>query len=85
MMKWDGMPIEVEFQGKTFNAFVSREALEDLGGLKGTEPPEVWLKVFEDEEGNILDAIRIAFEEQDRWDARGRLYVRSKHFRKLMG
>jgi transcriptional regulator with XRE-family HTH domain len=83
MMKWDGMPIEVEFQGKTFNAFISREALEDLGELKGTEPPEVWLKVFEAEEGNILDAIRQAFGQQDRWDQRGRLYVAGRHFRKL--
>jgi transcriptional regulator with XRE-family HTH domain len=84
MMKWDGMGVEVEFQGKTFNAFISREALEDLGSLKGTEPPEIWVKVFEAEEGNILDAIRLAFEQRDRWDNRGRLHVGGRHFRKLM-
>jgi transcriptional regulator with XRE-family HTH domain len=83
MMKWDGMGVEVEFRGKTFNAFISREALEDLGGLKGTEPPEIWVKVFEAEQGNVLDAIRMAFEQNDRWDERGRLHVGGRHFRKL--
>ncbi len=83
MMKWEGMAVELEFQGRAFKAFISREALEDLGRLKGTEPPEVWVKVFEAEEGNILDAIRMAFEQPGRWDERGRLHVSSMHFRKL--
>jgi transcriptional regulator with XRE-family HTH domain len=83
MMKWEGLPIEVEFRGKTFNAFISREAIEDLGGLKGTEPADVWLKVFETEEGNVLEAVRKAFGQKDRWDEQGRLHVGGKHFRKL--
>jgi transcriptional regulator with XRE-family HTH domain len=83
MMKWEGMPIEVEFQGKTFTAFLSREAIEDLGGLKGTEPSEEWVEVFDEEEGNILDAIRKAFGQKDRWDDRGRLHVSGRHFPKL--
>jgi transcriptional regulator with XRE-family HTH domain len=83
VMKWEGMPVEVEFKGKTFTAFLSREAIEDLGGLKGTEPPEAWLKIFDAEEGNILDAIRAAFDQKDRWDERGRLHVAGRHFLRL--
>ena len=85
MMKWDGMPLEVEFKGKTFTAFISREAIEDLGRLKGTEPPEQWVKVFDKNEGTILDGIVDAFTSDDRWDEQGRLYVTSSHIAELRG
>jgi transcriptional regulator with XRE-family HTH domain len=81
--KWDGVPLEVEFKGKAFTAFVSREAIEDLGSLRGTEPEKVWLEVAEKHLGHILDAIILAHEAGDRWNERRHLIVGSKHFRKL--
>lgn len=85
MMKWDGMPIEVEFKGKTFTAFINRDAIEDLGGLQGTEPPEAWLRVFEKHEGKILDGIVDAFQKGDRWNEQGHLYVNGSHIAELRG
>jgi hypothetical protein len=55
----------------------SREANEDLGGLRGTEPEKVWIEVAEKHQGRILDAIIVAHKAGDRWNERG------KHFRKL--
>ena len=83
MMRWEGMPVDVEFKGKTFTAFISREALEDLGRLKGTEPPEAFLKVFDKHQGSILDGIRAASARADRWDEQGRLHVIRDHIREL--
>ena len=83
MMKWEGMPLEVEFKGKTFTVFVSREVIEDLGRLKGTEPPKAYLEVFDAHQGSILDGIRLAVESGDRWDDRERLYVAGRHIREL--
>ena len=37
---WEGMPVEIEFKGKTFDAFISYEVLEDLGRLTKKEPDE---------------------------------------------
>ena len=81
--KWDGVPLEVQFKGEAFTAFVSREAIEDLGGLRGTEPEKVWFQVAEKHIGRILDAIIVAFEVGDRWNERHQLIVSSKHFRWL--
>jgi len=80
---FDGMPIEVDYKGRQFTARISREAVEDLGRLRGDEPKDAWLKVFDDHQGAILNAIRRAFESDDRWDERGRLSVVSSHFPEL--
>ena len=79
---FDGMPVDVEFRGRQFKALISREAVEDLGHLRN-EPKEAWLRVFDDHQGAILNAIRRAFEKGDRWDDRGRLRVLSDHFPEL--
>jgi hypothetical protein len=83
LTKWDGVPVEVEYKGKAFTAFISREAIEDLGKLKGTESVEKWLEVAENQLGFILDAICVAHQAGDRWNDRGFLIVGSKHFRSL--
>lgn len=79
---FDGMPVDVEFQGRHFKALISREVIEDLGRLR-EEPKEAWLRVFDEHEGAILDGIRRAFESGKRWDDRGRLRVLSDHIPEL--
>jgi transcriptional regulator with XRE-family HTH domain len=87
LTKWDGLPVEVEFKGNVFTAFVSREAIEDLGELKGNEPVSEWLAVFDRYSGSILDAIRGAYSNAKNWDRQeigsGFLRVTSRYIREL--
>jgi transcriptional regulator with XRE-family HTH domain len=84
MTKWDGMPIEVEFKGRQFTAFLSREAIEDLGRLKGDEAEGVWLGVFDKYRASILDGIRRAYAVEKNWDSRqGCLRVTGRYIREL--
>ena len=87
LTKWDGLPVEVEFKGNVFTAFVSREAIEDLGKLKGNEPVSKWLAVFDKYSGSILDAIRSAYPNAKNWDRQeigsGFLRVTSRYIREL--
>ena len=80
---WEGMPIEVEFKGKTFDAFISYEVLSDLGRLTKKEPDEVYLRIFDKHRGSILDGVRHAFGDAENWDKQGRLYIRGKDIRGL--
>ena len=80
---WEGMPVEVEFKGKTFDAFITYEALSDLGGLTKKEPDEVYFKIFDKHRGSILDGVRRAFGDAKNWDNQGRLYIRGKDIREL--
>lgn len=80
---WEGMPVEVEFKGKTFHAFITYEVLEDLGRLRKKEPDEVYFKIFEKHRGSILDGIRNAFDDRENWDTQGRLFVREKDISEL--
>lgn len=83
MTMWDGMPLEVEFKGKAFCAFISREVLDDLGRLTKKEPDEVYFKIFDKHRGSILDAVRRAFGSRENWDKQGRLYIRGKDIPEL--
>jgi len=84
MTKWDGMPIEVEFKGKRFTAFLSREAIEDLGRLKGNEPEDVWLGVFDKYRASILDGIRWPYSSEKNWDSKqGCLRFAGRYIREL--
>lgn len=84
MTKWDGMPIEVEFKGKRFTALLSREAIADLGRLKGEEPEDVWLRVFDKYRASILEGIRRAYSTEKNWDSkRGCLRVTGRYIREL--
>jgi transcriptional regulator with XRE-family HTH domain len=80
---WEGMPVEVEFKGKTFDVFISYEVLEDLGRLTKKEPDEVYFKIFDKHRGSILDAVRRAFGDAENWDKHGRLYIRGKNIPEL--
>ena len=80
---WEGMPIEVEFRGKTFHAFITYEVLEDLGRLKRKQSDEVYFKIFEMHRASILDGIRRAFGGRENWDKQGRLFVREKDISEL--
>jgi transcriptional regulator with XRE-family HTH domain len=80
---WEGMPIEVEFKGRRFHAFISYEVLEDLGELTGKKADEVYFRIFEDRRASILDGIKRAFDHEENWDKQGRLHVRGKDIREL--
>lgn len=82
---WEGVPIEVNFKGRTFDAFISREVLDDLGGLTKKESDEVYFGVFDKHRGVILDGIRSAFGDEKNWDRQGRLYLRGKDIAELAG
>jgi transcriptional regulator with XRE-family HTH domain len=75
---WEGMPIEVNFKGRTFDAFISREVLDDLGELTKKEPDGVYFGLFDEHRAAILDGVRSAFDDEKNWDRQGRLYVRGK-------
>ena len=83
MTMWEGMPIEVNFKGRTFDAFIRREVLDDLGGLTKKEPDEVYFGIFDKHRAAILDGIRNAFDDKENWDKQGRLYVRGKDINEL--
>ena len=80
---WEGMPIEINFKGRTFDAFISREVLDDLGGLTKKEPDEVYFGIFDKHRAAILDGVRNAFDDEKNWDRQGRLYVRGKDINEL--
>ncbi|MDP3659137.1 DUF1488 family protein [Phenylobacterium sp.] len=76
--QWDGVPFDIEWQGKPMTVFVSREVLEDLEQLTGTPSDEALLRAFEKNRGRILDAVTNAIIDPGNFDKQGRLYVRGK-------
>jgi transcriptional regulator with XRE-family HTH domain len=78
MQKWEGMPFTVERQGKAITVVVTREVLEDLDGLSGTDEEDIYLKTFDRHRGKILDAAALAMLEPENFDNYGRLYIRNK-------
>lgn len=83
MTMWEGMPIEINYRGRTFDAFISREVLHDLGELTKKEPDEVYFGIFDKHRATILDGIRNAFDDEKNWDRQRRLYVRGKDIKEL--
>jgi uncharacterized protein (DUF433 family)/transcriptional regulator with XRE-family HTH domain len=69
MSAWDGLPVDVEFQGQRFTAFVTVEILEDLAKIATENHPTLqdYLRVFDHYRGAILDGIRVAFERGVTW------------------
>jgi hypothetical protein len=49
MSAWDGLPLEVEFRGRRFTAFISTEILEDLAEIPGDARPThpEYLQIFD--------------------------------------
>ena len=80
---WEGMPVEIEFKGRAFDAFISYEVLEDLGRLTKKEPDEVYFKIFDKHRASILDGVRRAFGNRENWDKQERLYIRGNDIREL--
>jgi len=75
--KWEGVPFEIEWQGKALVVFVSWEALEDLEELTNPSDEEV-LRSFHKHRGRILDAVVRAVTDRDNFDKHGRLHVRGQ-------
>ncbi len=78
MTMWDGMPFNVEWQGKDVSMFISREALDDLGELTGKAPVETYLAVFDKHIGIILDGVGRAILNPANFDRQGHLHVRGR-------
>ena len=87
MTLWDGTPLDVEYRGRRFNAFVAREVLEDLGRLPADAKPtdEEYLQIFNRHVRSILEGVKIAFERGAAWSRDGMSrYVRPLDIRELM-
>lgn len=82
--QWDGVPFDIEWQGKPMTVFVSREVLEDLERLTGTPSDDALLHAFEKNRGRILDAVANAIIDPGNFDKQGRLYIRGKDVFDLM-
>lgn len=78
--QWEGVPFDVEWQGRSLTVFVSTEALEDLGELTGKLNDEDLLESFERNRGKILEAVAYAVRDPENFDRHGRLHVRTKDF-----
>jgi hypothetical protein len=72
MTMWDGLPLVVEWQGKPITVFVTREAMDDLGEFRTSQPDAAYLKVYEKYRGSILDGVARALA-AGRATAEGRL------------
>ena len=79
VMKWEGVPFEVEWKGKNVTVFISYEALEDLGEFTATSDDEI-LRSFDKNKVRILGAVARLITDESNFDKRGRLYVRTKDF-----
>jgi len=75
--QWEGVPFEIEWQGKVLTAFVSREALMDLGRLSGPASDAQLLAVFEQRQADILNTAAGLIADTTQYDREGRLHIRS--------
>jgi hypothetical protein len=78
MMKYEGMPFAIEWQGRIVTVFVAYEVIDDLDGHRGPTANEVYLKTFDRHRGAILDAVTLAIADPANFDPQGRLYIRQK-------
>jgi transcriptional regulator with XRE-family HTH domain len=69
MSVWDGLPLQVEFRGQRFTAFIATEILEDLAEIPSDARPthQEYLRVFDRFRADILDGVRVAFERAVTW------------------
>lgn len=80
VMKWEGVPLEIEFQGQARTAFVSREALEDLDRISGAASEEQLLAAFKRHRGHILEVAGRQIIKGDSLDKHERVHLRSMDF-----
>lgn len=78
LMKWDGLPFGVEWEGKHVTVFLAGDALDDLAGTSGDITEAAALKTFEAHRGLILDAVKVAFDDGS-FDNMNRLIVKTHH------
>jgi hypothetical protein len=77
MSVWDGLPLEVEFRGQRFTAFIATEILEDLEEIPADGRPthSEYLQIFDRFRAAVLEGVRVAFERDASW-SRGREHLR---------
>jgi transcriptional regulator with XRE-family HTH domain len=75
--KWEGVPLEVEYQGHAQVVFVSSEALEDLARLRDPTTDAELLEAAWQFRGRILDAAWRQMLDAGHVDRHGRVYVRT--------
>lgn len=80
---WDGMPFNVEWQGKDLYVFISYEAMSDLGELSGKKDLETYLAVFEKHRAAILRGVKNAVANPENFDRQGHLHIRSRDIEEL--
>ncbi len=78
LMKWDGLPFGVEWEGKHVAVFLADDALDDLAGTSGNITESAALATFEANRGLILDAVKVAFDDGS-FDNMNRLIVKTHH------
>ncbi len=78
MTMWEGMPFNVEWQGQDVSVFISREALDDLGGLTGQRAVEQYIEVFDKYRGTILDGVSKAIVDPANFARQGHLHLRGR-------
>jgi uncharacterized protein (DUF433 family)/DNA-binding XRE family transcriptional regulator len=87
MSAWDGLPLEVEFRGQRFAAFIATEILEDLAKIPGDMRPthQEYLRIFDRFRAAVLDGVRVAFERGASWNRdHQQLRVRSVDIQQLV-
>lgn len=69
MSVWDGLPLQMEFRGQRFTAFIATEILEDLAEIPSDARPthQEYLQTFDRFRAEILDGVRVAFERAVTW------------------
>jgi transcriptional regulator with XRE-family HTH domain len=78
MLRYAGLPFDVEWQGKVKTVFVAFDVIDKLGEHQGSPPDERYYKTFVDHRGQILDAVALAITDPVNFDEFGRLYIRQK-------
>jgi hypothetical protein len=66
MTEWDGLPFVVEWKGQAITVFVTREAMDDLGGFRKRQADDVYVKLYEKHRGGILDDVARAAQSDHR-------------------
>ena len=77
--KWEGLPFDIEWEGKPVTVWVLPEALEELG-LSGNVSDENLLRGFDAHRGRILDVVVGAMLNPGNFDKHGHLRLRAQHF-----
>jgi len=87
MSAWDGLPLEIEFRGQRFTAFIAIEILEDLEEIPADGRPthQKYLQIFDRFRADILDGVRVAFERATTWSRdHQHLRIRTVDIRQLV-